>query len=145
MARVNPLVPVVADLPPGARLALYAATADGPVARGSWKGCPLNRAGEQIGATVRSRGEAACVFGTSTDAVRRFIEVWDALWGSSKRCTSLLRQALEQAGVPESSEAAPSAGVGVVLPVGHHAGGHGHAVGEVEHRRHLDDVPGVFL
>ena len=100
----NPLVPAVRDLPPGARLALHAATADGPVARGSWKGCPLNRAGEQLGATVRSRGEAACVFGTSTEAVRRFIEAWDGLWGSSKRCTATLRQALEAVGLPDSPD-----------------------------------------
>ena len=100
----NRLVPVVRALPPGARLALYAATAEGPVARGSWKGCPLNRAGEVMGASVRSRGEAACVFGTSTDAVRRFIEVWDAQWGSSRRCTAQLRQALEHVGLPEGPD-----------------------------------------
>ena len=34
-----------------------------------------------------------------------------------------------------------SAGQGVVLPVGHHPGGHGEAVGEVVHRRHLVDGP----
>ena len=104
----NPLVPTVRDLSPSARLALYAATADGPVARGSWKGCPMNRAGEAIGVTVRSRGEAACAFGTSTEAVRRFVEVWDSLWGSSRRCTALLRAALEDVGLPESPEAQPA-------------------------------------
>src|SRR5947208_5907204 len=35
----------------------------------------------------------------------------------------------------------PSTSLAVVLPVGHHAGGHGQAVGEVVSGCHLDDVP----
>ncbi|MGH8997853.1 MAG: hypothetical protein ACRDY7_00495 [Acidimicrobiia bacterium] len=95
----NPLVPSVALLSTSARRALYAAASGGVLRRGSWDGCALNLAGASVGLPVRSRGEAACAFDTSPEAVRQFIEVWDRLWGSNRYCTELLRDAVEYAGL----------------------------------------------
>lgn len=95
----NPLVPVVRAFPAPGRRALYAAANTGMLRRGSWNGCALNQAGTAVGLPVRSRGEAAYALGASPDAVRRFVEVWDRLWGSNRRCTQLLREALEHVGL----------------------------------------------
>ena len=95
----NPLVPVVRPFPASGRRALYAAANSGLLRRGSWNGCALNRAGVEVGLPVRSRGEAAYALGASPDAVRGFLEVWDRLWGSNRRCTQLLRDALEHVGL----------------------------------------------
>jgi hypothetical protein len=91
----NPLVDVVRSFPAPARQALHAAATSGPLHRGTWHGCPLNRAGAELGVPVRSRGEAAYVLGVSPDLARSFVEVWDRLWGSSRRRSRLLRDALE--------------------------------------------------
>ncbi len=95
----NPLVPVVQALPARGRRALYAAANGGQLRRGTWNGCAFNRAGDVLGTPVRSRGEAALALGTTPDAIRRFLEVWDRLWGSNRYCTALLRDALEHAGL----------------------------------------------
>jgi hypothetical protein len=100
----NPLVPVVRPLPGRGRRALYAAANAGMLRRGTWDGCAFNRAGTVIGLPVRSRGEAAYVFGTTPEAVRQFVEVWDRLWGSNRRCTQLLREALEHVGLFDDDE-----------------------------------------
>jgi hypothetical protein len=98
-SRRNPLVPVVRQLPPRGRRALYAAANAGLLRRGSWDGCALNRAGAAVGLDVRSRGEAAYAFDTTPEIVRQFVEVWDRLWGSNRRCTQMLREAIEEAGL----------------------------------------------
>jgi hypothetical protein len=95
----NPLIEVVRAFPAPARRALYAAARSGTLHRGTWQGCPLNRAGHELGAPIRSRGEAAYVLGVSPEVARRFVETWDRLWGSSRRRTKLLRGALEQTGL----------------------------------------------
>lgn len=100
----NPLVPVVRPLSARGRRALYAAANAGLLRRGTWNGCALNRAGMAAGAPVRSRGEAALAFGTTPEAVRRFIEVWDLLWGTNRHCTQLLREALEHVGLFDEGE-----------------------------------------
>jgi alkanesulfonate monooxygenase SsuD/methylene tetrahydromethanopterin reductase-like flavin-dependent oxidoreductase (luciferase family) len=48
---------------------------------------------------VRSRGEAAYAFHTTPEIARQFVEVWDRLWGSNRRCTQMLREAIEHAGL----------------------------------------------
>jgi hypothetical protein len=100
-SRRNPLVPVVRQFPARGRRALYAAANAGHLRRGSWEGCALNRAGAAVGLDVRSRGEAAYAFHTTPEIARQFVEVWDRLWGSNRRCTQLLREAIEQAGLFE--------------------------------------------
>lgn len=100
----NPLVPVVRPLPARGRRALYAAANAGLLRRGTWNGCALNRAGIAAGVPVRSRGEVALAFGTTPEAARRFIEVWDRLWGSDRHCTQLLREALEHVGLFDEDE-----------------------------------------
>jgi hypothetical protein len=95
----NPLLEVVRAFPAPARRALYAAARSGTLHRGTWQGCPLNRAGHELGAPVRSRGEAAYVLGVSPEVARRFVETWDRLWGSSRRRSRLLQDALEQVGL----------------------------------------------
>ena len=95
----NPLVAVVRPLSLAARQALFQAASKGVLRRGSWKGCAFDLAGAEVGSPVRSRGEAACVFATTPEAVRRFIEVWDGMWGSNRHCTGLLRSALVHVGV----------------------------------------------
>ena len=98
-SRRNPLVPVVRQFPARGRRALYAAANAGLLRRGSWEGCALNRAGATVGLTVRSRGEAAYAFDTTPEIARQFVEVWDRLWGSNRRCTQMLREAIEVAGL----------------------------------------------
>lgn len=105
----NPLVPVVRPLSSVARQALLQAASQGVLRRGSWQGCAFNLAGSAVGTPVRSRGEAACVFSTDADDVRRFIEVWDAIWGSNRYCTELLRCALVHV-AGEEEEGATGAG-----------------------------------
>ena len=90
----NPLVDVVRAFPEPAREALYAAATSGRLRRGTWHGCPLNRAGVELGAPVRSRGEAAYVLGVSPETARSFVQAWDRLWGSNRRRARLLRDAL---------------------------------------------------
>jgi hypothetical protein len=102
----NPLVPVVRPLSPIARQALLQAANRGVLRRGSWQGCAFNIAGAEVGTPVRSRGEAACAFSTSPEDVRRFIEVWDGIWGSNRYCTALLRNALVHVGMAERAGAA---------------------------------------
>ena len=102
----NPLVPVVQALPARGRRALYAAANSGQLRRGTWNGCAFNRAGEMLGTTVRSRGEAALALGTTPDVIRRFLEVWDRLWGSNRYCTAMLRDALEYAGLFDDDDVA---------------------------------------
>jgi hypothetical protein len=101
----NPLVPVVQALPARGRRALYAAANGGQLRRGTWNGCAFNRAGDMLGTSVRSRGEAALALGTTPDVIRRFLEVWDRLWGSNRYCTALLRDALEHAGLFDEDDA----------------------------------------
>ena len=103
-AERNPLVEVVRPLPAHGRRALYAAANTGQLRRGSWDGCAFNRAGDAIGLAVRSRGEAAHAFGTTTEVIRQFVDVWDRLWGSNRRCTQLLRDALEHVGLFDDDE-----------------------------------------
>ena len=100
----NPLVPVVQALPARGRRALYAAANGGQLRRGTWNGCAFNRAGDVLGTPVRSRGEAALALGTTPDVIRRFLEVWDRLWGSNRYCTALLRDALEHAGLFDEND-----------------------------------------
>jgi hypothetical protein len=90
----NPLVDVVRAFPEPAREALYAAATSGRLRRGTWHGCPLNRAGVELGVPVRSRGEAAYALGVSPETARRFVQAWDRLWGSNGRRARLLRDAL---------------------------------------------------
>jgi hypothetical protein len=92
--RNNPLIDVIRAFPAPARQALYSAATSGELRRGTWDGCPLNRAGEQLGVPVRSRGEAAYVLGVSPETARRFVEAWDRLWGSNRRRSKILRDAL---------------------------------------------------
>ena len=98
-SRRNPLVPVVRQFPAHGRRALYAAANAGLLRRGSWDGCALNRAGAGLGLAVRSRGEAAHAFDTTPEVARQFVEVWDRLWGSNRRCTQMLRDAIEEVGL----------------------------------------------
>ena len=100
----NPLVGVVQPIPAKGRRALYAAANAGLLRRGTWDGCAFNRAGLEIGIPIRSRGEAAHAFGTTPEAVRDFIEVWDRLWGSNRHCTQLLRDALEHVGLFDDAD-----------------------------------------
>ena len=100
----NPLVEVVRPLPAKGRRALYAAANAGELRRGTWEGCAFNRAGDAVGLPVRSRGEAAYALGTSPEVVREFVDVWDRLWGSNRRCTMLLRDALEHVGLFDEDE-----------------------------------------
>ncbi|MGH8990698.1 MAG: hypothetical protein ACRDZ7_04135 [Acidimicrobiia bacterium] len=100
-------MPVVRQFPPGGRRALYAAANAGLLRRGSWEGCALNRAGAAVGVPVRSRGEAAYAFDTTPDIARQFVEVWDRLWGSNRRCTQMLRDAIEEAGLFEDEAGLP--------------------------------------
>ncbi|MDQ3943710.1 MAG: hypothetical protein M3357_00855 [Actinomycetota bacterium] len=92
---------MVRQFPAHGRRALYAAANAGSLRRGSWEGCALNRAGAAVGLNVRSRGEAAYAFGITPETARQFVEVWDRLWGSNRRCTQMLREAIEQAGLFE--------------------------------------------
>lgn len=98
--RNNPLVDVIRGFPRPARQAMYAAATSGHLRRGTWHGCPLNRAGFELGVPVRSRGEAAYALGVSPESARRFVEVWDRLWGSNRRRARLLRDALAQVAEP---------------------------------------------
>lgn len=107
-SRRNPLVPVVRQFPAQGRRALYAAANSGLLRRGSWEGCALNRAGAAVGRPVRSRGEAAYAFDTTPEIARQFVEVWDRLWGSNRRCTQMLRDAIEQAGLFDEEAGLPS-------------------------------------
>lgn len=90
----NPLVDAVRAFPEPAREALYAAATSGRLRRGTWHGCPLNRAGVELGVPVRSRGEAAYALGVSPETARTFVQAWDRLWGSNRRRARLLRDAL---------------------------------------------------
>jgi len=111
-SRHNPLVPVVRQIPARGRRALYAAANAGLLRRGSWEGCALNRAGATVGLDVRSRGEAAHALDTTPEIARQFVEVWDRLWGSNRRCTQMLREAIEEAGLfdDEAGFAVPEPG-----------------------------------
>lgn len=116
----NPLVEVVRPLPAKGRRALYAAANGGQLRRGTWDGCAFNRAGDVVGVPVHSRGEAAHAFGTTPEAIRQFVDVWDRLWGSNRRCTQLLREALEHVGLfddddGERADAEPAGGEPVAL------------------------------
>ena len=74
---------------------------------------PSNRAGTAVGLEVRSRGEAAYALDTTPEVARQFVEVWDRLWGSNRRCTQMLRDAIEHAGFfddEDASLAAPEPG-----------------------------------
>jgi hypothetical protein len=90
----NPLVDVVRAFPEPAREALYAAATSGRLRRGTWHGCPLSRAGVELGVPVRSRGEAAYALGVSPETARSFVQAWDRLWGSNRRRARILRDAL---------------------------------------------------
>ncbi|MGH9040392.1 MAG: hypothetical protein ACRDZ3_09180 [Acidimicrobiia bacterium] len=98
---------MVRQFPAQGRRALYAAANSGLLRRGSWEGCALNRAGAAVGLPVRSRGEAAYAFDTTPEIARQFVEVWDRLWGSNRRCTQMLRDAIEQAGLFEDEAGLP--------------------------------------
>jgi hypothetical protein len=113
-SRRNPLVPVVRQFPARGRRALYAAANAGLLRRGSWEGCALNRAGAAVGVPVRSRGEAAYAFDTTPEIARQFVEVWDRLWGSNRRCTQMLRDAIEQAGLFEDEASLPEPDLGKI-------------------------------
>jgi hypothetical protein len=108
--RNNPLDDVVADFPAPARAALYAAASSGGLRRGTWQGCPLNRAGLELGIPVRSRGEAAYALGVTPEIARSFVEVWDRLWGSTRHRSKLLRDALERVPARAPEAATPSDG-----------------------------------
>jgi hypothetical protein len=97
----NPLVPVVRELSPQARRAMYAAANSGRLRRRTWNGCPFNRAGSEMGAEVTTATQAATALATSRSVVRRFIAVWDRLPGADPECTQLLREALEEVGLFE--------------------------------------------
>ena len=101
----NTLVDVVRVFPEPAREALYAAATSGRLRRGTWHGCPLNRAGLELGVPVRSRGEAAYALGVSPETARSFVQAWDRLWGSNRRRARLLRDALAR--VEQSGKATP--------------------------------------
>lgn len=113
--RNNPLVDVVRAFPPSARYALYAAASSGRLRRASWNGCPLNRAGAELGVPVRSRGEAAYVLGVPPETAHRFIQVWDRLWGSNHRRSKLLRDALDEVAKLDATPAPTEADTPKVL------------------------------
>lgn len=100
--RSNPLVSVVRDLPPNAKKAMYAAAEKGLIARRTWNGCAWNAASKIATSgrvSANSYTSAADVFGCSPEVVQRFISVWDNLSGTDKRCTALLKDAIDQSGI----------------------------------------------
>ncbi len=118
MARAgrNVLVSVVRALPAESRRALYGAANRGPLQRGTWNGCAVNRAGEMLGMPARSRAEAAVALGTTGEVIDRFLEVWDGLSGSNRNCTAILREALERAGLLDVDDVDAGAGRGRLIP-----------------------------
>ena len=101
----NPLIAVVAPFDHRARQALYAATNDGRLKRGTWDGCALNRASAKLGNVIRGQVEAAELFNAPREVVSRFIHTWDTLRGNDARCTELLRDAILALGLfPDTGE-----------------------------------------
>jgi hypothetical protein len=95
--RPNPLIQVVTELGPGTRRAILAAASEGVLRRWTWNGCPLNRAGAQLGQEVCTPQEAARVFGLSRTAVDQFLGIWDSLvLSDDDSCTALLVAAIEE-------------------------------------------------
>jgi hypothetical protein len=95
----NPLVPVLFSLSSQGKQALYAATNNGSLKRGTWKGCAFNAAGRVVGERITSSARAAQVFDTTPQVMSAFIAVWDGLRGSDHRCTALLREAILTVGL----------------------------------------------
>ena len=98
-AAQNPLVPVLLALSSQGKQALYAATNNGSLKRGTWNGCALNAAGRVVGERITDSARAARVFETTPQIMRDFIVVWDRLRGPDHRCTALLREAILTVGL----------------------------------------------
>jgi hypothetical protein len=81
------------------RQALYAATNNGPLKRGTWSGCPLNRAAAVRCGSVRNQRAAAEAFGLPRHVIYNFIVAWDSLGGTDGACTDLLRDVILAAGI----------------------------------------------
>lgn len=75
--RPDTLFGAVERLSPKAKQAFYAASLDGPIARGTWNGCAFNAGGSAIGEDVRSLRAAAVAFEMSQKDVSNFIHLWD--------------------------------------------------------------------
>ena len=88
LAVENPLVRSVQYLPPSVKVAMYHAASCDTLRRRTWRGCPLNRAGCELGLTVVTERDAMQSFTMHRQDVRRFLLAWDYLRGTDEQCTT---------------------------------------------------------
>ncbi len=91
----NPLVGPVRPFNRRGKLALRHVATTTALHVATWSGCPLNRAGELLGADVHDATSAAEAFGVSQDDVFAFIHAWDMTRGPRQARTALLVDALD--------------------------------------------------
>lgn len=89
----------VERLSPKAKQAMYTASNEGIIARGTWDGCAFNEAGKQFGHDVNSVGYAAGLFEMKPDEVSNFINIWDSYYGTDEQVTSTLRSLIVDVGL----------------------------------------------
>src|SRR5881394_4536834 len=95
----NPLVRSVQFLPPSVKIAMYDAASGDTLRRRTWRGCPLNRAGCELGVTVVTERDAMQSFDMHRQDVRRFLLAWDYLRGTDEQCTNMLLEAISAVGL----------------------------------------------
>src|SRR4051794_37425353 len=78
---------------------MFNAATGGPLERKTWRGCPFNRAGSEVGTIVLSERTAMQAFDLPWHAVRKFLVTWDHLRGSDEHCTQQLLEAILSVGL----------------------------------------------
>jgi hypothetical protein len=101
----NPLTGPVGRFSTETRLLLRQAAVSSPLYRATWNGCPLNRAGELLGAEVHDCGSAAAALGASRDDIQGFIHAWDGVGGRFHHRNQLLIDAIDESLVRDLTSA----------------------------------------
>lgn len=90
------LLQVIQEFPPKLKQAMYAASHDLKLKRGTWDNCAFNAAS---GGVVNSYTSAAHFFDIDVEKVTRFIHIWDAREGTDEENSQFLRDAIQQVGL----------------------------------------------
>src|SRR4051812_2466603 len=67
--------------------------------RRTWHGCPLNRAGSELGACIVNERDAMQTLRLPRHTVRRFLLAWDYMQGTDEQCTDRLVEAILTVGL----------------------------------------------
>lgn len=97
---------VINQFPKSLKQAMYAAASTRLIKRGTWSGCALNAAGDEIGVNANSTSNAASAFNIPDQLVTSFISKWDKLQGTDEECTKRLKIMLEDANLFEEPQEA---------------------------------------